>query len=44
VHLTAPVAVNRTYLSKLENGASLPGLKIIAKLVTVPEGALAGRC
>jgi hypothetical protein len=25
------VAVNRTYLSKLEKGASYPGLEIIAK-------------
>jgi len=29
--------VNRTYLSKLEKGASYPRLKIIAKLATVLE-------
>ena len=29
--------VNRTYLSKLEKGASYPGLEIIAKLATVLE-------
>jgi transcriptional regulator with XRE-family HTH domain len=29
--------VNRTYMSKLEKGASYPGLEIIAKLVTVLE-------
>jgi transcriptional regulator with XRE-family HTH domain len=28
-------SVNRTYLSKLEKGASYPGLEIIAKLATV---------
>jgi transcriptional regulator with XRE-family HTH domain len=27
--------INRTYLSKLEKGASHPGLEIIAKLATV---------
>jgi len=31
------VGVNRTYLSKLETGASYPGLEIIAKLATVLE-------
>jgi transcriptional regulator with XRE-family HTH domain len=31
------VAINRTYLSKLEKGASYPGLEIIAKLATVLE-------
>ena len=41
VHLTAPVAVNRTYLSKLEKGASYPGLEVIAKLATVLEVELA---
>ncbi len=29
--------INRTYLSKLEKGASYPGLEIIAKLATVLE-------
>ena len=29
--------VNRTYMSKLEKGASYPGLEIIAKLATVLE-------
>ena len=28
---------NRTYLSKLEKGASYPGLEIMAKLATVLE-------
>ena len=37
------MGVNRTYLSKLEKAATYPGLEIIAKLVTVPEVALAGR-
>ena len=31
------MAVNRTYLSKLEKGASYPRLEIIAKLTTVLE-------
>jgi transcriptional regulator with XRE-family HTH domain len=30
-------AVNRTYLSNLEKGASYPGLEIIDKLATVLE-------
>ena len=30
-------AVNRIYFSKLEKGASYPGLEIIAKLATVLE-------
>ena len=34
-------AVNRIYLSKLEKGASYPGLEIIAKLATVLEVELA---
>jgi transcriptional regulator with XRE-family HTH domain len=29
--------VNRTYMSKLEKGASYPGLEIIAKLARVLE-------
>ena len=29
--------MNRTYISKLEKGASYPGLEIIAKLATVLE-------
>ena len=33
VHLAPPVAVNRTYLRKLEKGASYPRLEIIAELV-----------
>jgi transcriptional regulator with XRE-family HTH domain len=32
-----PAALNRAYLSKLEKGASYPGLEIIAKLATVLE-------
>jgi hypothetical protein len=36
------VAVNRTYLTKPEKAASYPDLEIIAKLVPVPEVALAG--
>jgi hypothetical protein len=35
--LTALVAVNRTYLRKLEKGASYPGLEITAKLATVGQ-------
>jgi transcriptional regulator with XRE-family HTH domain len=31
------VAVNRTYLSKLDKGASYPRLEIIAKLATVTK-------
>ena len=30
-----PATVNRTYLGKLEKGASYPGLEIIAKLATI---------
>jgi transcriptional regulator with XRE-family HTH domain len=37
------LAVNRTYLSKLEKGASYPGLEIIAKLAIVPEVELRDR-
>jgi hypothetical protein len=37
VHLAPPVAVNRTYLRRLEKGASYLVLKIIAKLATVLE-------
>ena len=33
--------VNRTYVSKLEKGASYPGLEIIAKLATVLEAKAA---
>ena len=35
--LAYEAGVNRTYLSKLEKGASYPGLEIIAKLATVLE-------
>jgi len=35
--LAYDAAVNRTYVSKLEKGASYPGLEIIAKLATVLE-------
>ena len=35
--LAHEAGVNRTYLSKLEKGASYPGLEIIAKLATVLE-------
>ena len=31
------MAVNRTYLSKLEKGASYPGLEIIAKFAALLE-------
>jgi hypothetical protein len=34
--------INRIYLSKLEKGASYPGLEIIAKLATVLEVEAAG--
>jgi hypothetical protein len=44
VHLTATVAVNRTYLSKLEKGASYPGLENTAKLATVLEVDAANCC
>ena len=33
--LAYEAGINRTYLSKLEKGASYPGLEIIAKLATV---------
>jgi transcriptional regulator with XRE-family HTH domain len=33
--LAHEAGVNRTYMSKLEKGASYPGLEIIAKLATV---------
>jgi transcriptional regulator with XRE-family HTH domain len=36
---TDVAGVNRTYLSKLEKGASYPGLEIIAKLATVADPA-----
>jgi transcriptional regulator with XRE-family HTH domain len=42
VHLAAPAAVNRTYLSNLEKGARYPVLEIIAKLATVLEVEPAG--
>ena len=35
--LAHEAGVNRTYLSKLEKGASYPGLEIIAKISTVLE-------
>ena len=35
--MQSPAAVNHTYLSKLEEAASYPGLEIIAKLPTVLE-------
>jgi transcriptional regulator with XRE-family HTH domain len=35
--LAYEAGVNRTYISKLEKGASYPGLEIIAKLATVLE-------
>ena len=35
--LAYEAAVNRTYVSKLEKGASYPGLEIIAKLAAVLE-------
>ena len=35
--LAYEAGVNRTYLSKLEKGASYPGLEIIAKLATILE-------
>jgi transcriptional regulator with XRE-family HTH domain len=35
--LAHQAGVNRTYMSKLEKGASYPGLEIIAKLATVLE-------
>ena len=35
--LAYAAGVNRTYLSKLEKGASYPGLEIIAKLARVLE-------
>ncbi|HJU20468.1 MAG TPA: helix-turn-helix transcriptional regulator [Stellaceae bacterium] len=35
--LAYEAGINRTYLSKLEKGASYPGLEIIAKLATVLE-------
>ena len=37
------MGVNRTYLSKLETGASYPGLELIAKLATVLEVELLER-
>src|SRR5262245_18368123 len=36
-YLAYRVGVNRSYMSKLEKGASYPGLEIIAKLATVLE-------
>ena len=49
--LAHEAGINRSYMSKLEKGASYPGLEIIAKLATVLElepaeldqGARAGR-
>jgi transcriptional regulator with XRE-family HTH domain len=35
--LAFEAGVNRSYMSKLEKGASYPGLEIIAKLATVLE-------
>jgi transcriptional regulator with XRE-family HTH domain len=35
--LTYAAGINRSYMSKLEKGASYPGLEIIAKLATVLE-------
>jgi transcriptional regulator with XRE-family HTH domain len=35
--LAFEAGINRSYMSKLENGASYPGLEIIAKLATVLE-------
>ena len=35
--LAHEAAVNRSYMSKLEKGASYPGLEIIGKLATVLE-------
>jgi len=40
--LAFDAGVNRTYLSKLEKGASYPGLEIIAKLAAVLEIEPAG--
>jgi Helix-turn-helix len=36
--------INRSYMSKLEKGASYPGLEIIAKLATVLEVEPANCC
>jgi transcriptional regulator with XRE-family HTH domain len=36
-HLAFEAGINRSYMSKLEKGASYPGLEIIAKLATVLE-------
>jgi len=35
--LAHAAGINRSYMSKLEKGASYPGLEIIAKLATVLE-------
>jgi transcriptional regulator with XRE-family HTH domain len=35
--LAYEAGINRSYMSKLERGASYPGLEIIAKLATVLE-------
>jgi DNA-binding XRE family transcriptional regulator len=35
--LAYEAGINRSYMSKLEKGASYPGLEIIAKLAAVPE-------
>jgi transcriptional regulator with XRE-family HTH domain len=35
--LAHDAGINRSYMSKLERGASYPGLEIIAKLATVLE-------
>ena len=37
--LAYAAGINRSYMSKLEKGASYPGLEIIAKLATVLEVA-----
>jgi hypothetical protein len=42
VHLAAPVAVDRTYLSKLEKRASYPGLEIIARSRHCPGSGAGG--
>jgi transcriptional regulator with XRE-family HTH domain len=36
-HLAFEAGINRSYMSKLEKGASYPGLEIIAKLATMLE-------
>jgi transcriptional regulator with XRE-family HTH domain len=41
-NLAYQAGINRSYMSKLEKGASYPGLEIIAKLATVLECDPAG--